>query len=128
MAAQKCKNILLVETFCIFECLLAQNPTNQDSQLSWFFETIWKAISNSKNRELEISAWKWFKTLILKTFDAFCSFADLQSQAFLGKFTVEYCKSFDDKSNSLQLPILPFSSIWSWRSKSIDKIIFLVLS
>ena len=79
MAAQKCKNILLVETFCIFECLLAQNPTNQDSQLSWFFETIWKAISNSKNRELEISAWKWFKNLILKTFDAFCSFADLQS-------------------------------------------------
>ena len=81
MVAQKCKNKLLVEIFGIFECLLTQNPTNQDSQLSWFFQTIWKAISKSKDRELKetISNWKWFKNLILKTFDAFYSFADLQS-------------------------------------------------
>ena len=34
MAAQKRKKELLAEIFCIFECLLTQNPTNQDSQLS----------------------------------------------------------------------------------------------
>ena len=35
MAAQKCKKKkILTEIFGIFECLLAQNPTNQDSQLS----------------------------------------------------------------------------------------------
>ena len=33
MAAQKQKK-LLTEVFGIFECLLAQNTTNQDSQLS----------------------------------------------------------------------------------------------
>ena len=36
----------------IFESLLTQNPTNQDSQLSWFFQTIWKTISKSKNGTL----------------------------------------------------------------------------
>ena len=40
----------LVEVFCIFKSLLTQKPTNQDSQLSWFFQTIWKTISKSKNR------------------------------------------------------------------------------
>ena len=30
MAAQKCKKKLLVENFGIFECLLTQNPTNED--------------------------------------------------------------------------------------------------
>ena len=36
----------------IFESLLTQNPTNQDSQLSWFFQTIWGTISKSKTRGL----------------------------------------------------------------------------
>ena len=27
----------LVKVFGIFECLLTQHPSNQDSQLSWFF-------------------------------------------------------------------------------------------
>ena len=40
MAAQNFKKKLLTEIFSIFEHLLAQNPTNQDSQLSWFFPTI----------------------------------------------------------------------------------------
>ena len=40
----------LVEVFGIFESLLTQNLTNQDSELSLFFETIWKTISKSKNR------------------------------------------------------------------------------
>ena len=35
MVAQKnAKEKLLVGFVCIFECLLTQNPTNQDSQLS----------------------------------------------------------------------------------------------
>ena len=49
MAAQQKK---LVEVFGIFESLLTQNPTNQDSELSLFFQTIWKTISKSKNRGL----------------------------------------------------------------------------
>ena len=40
----------LVEVFGIFESLLTQNLTNQDSEFSLFFETIWKTISKSKNR------------------------------------------------------------------------------
>ena len=31
---------MLTEIFGIFERLLTQNPTNQDSQLSWHFQTI----------------------------------------------------------------------------------------
>ena len=43
----------MVEPFGIFECLLTQNPITQDSQLSWFFQTIWKAIySNPEKRAL----------------------------------------------------------------------------
>ena len=63
MAAQKCQKKLL----------LTQNSTNQDSQLSWFFQTIWKAIRKSKNRGLYgiISACKWFQNLLCKTFDAY---------------------------------------------------------
>ena len=34
MAPQKRKKKLLTEIFGIFELLLAQNPTNQDSQVS----------------------------------------------------------------------------------------------
>ena len=34
MAAQKHKKKTLAESFCIFECLLTQKPTYQDSQLS----------------------------------------------------------------------------------------------
>ena len=40
MAAQNYKKKLLREIFGIFEHLLTQNPTNQDSQLSQFFQTI----------------------------------------------------------------------------------------
>ena len=39
MAAQKEKK-KLAEVIGIFESLLTQNPPNQDSQLSWFFQTI----------------------------------------------------------------------------------------
>ena len=42
----------LLEVFGIFESLLTQNPTNQDSELFLFFQTIWKTISKSKNRGL----------------------------------------------------------------------------
>ena len=52
MAAQKCTKNLLAEIFDDFECLLTQNPTNQDSQLSWFFQTIWKIVRKFKNMEL----------------------------------------------------------------------------
>ena len=43
MAAQKRKKEI-VEIIFIFDCLLTRNPTNQDSQLSWFFQTIWKTV------------------------------------------------------------------------------------
>ena len=49
MAAQKCKKNLLTEMFGIFECLVAQNPTNQDSQLFGVFRTTWKAVRKLKN-------------------------------------------------------------------------------
>ena len=49
MAAQQKKKLVV---FGIFESLLTQNPTNQDSELSLFFQTIWKTISKSKNRGL----------------------------------------------------------------------------
>ena len=42
------KKKLLAKIFCIFECLLTQNPTNQDSQLSWFFQKLWKVVRKSK--------------------------------------------------------------------------------
>ena len=42
----------LAEIFCIFECLLTQNSTNQGSQLSSFFQNILRTIKKSKNREL----------------------------------------------------------------------------
>ena len=38
--------------FYIFECLLTQNPTNQDSQLSWFFQIIKKTVKKENNRGL----------------------------------------------------------------------------
>ena len=65
MAAQKQKE-LLTEVFGIFECLLAQNTTNQDSQLSWFFQTIWNTVIKSKNTGFQgiISAWKLFQNLL----------------------------------------------------------------
>ena len=49
MTAQQKK---FVEVFGIFESLLTQNPTNEDSELSLFFQTISKTISKSKNRKL----------------------------------------------------------------------------
>ena len=48
----------------IFESLLTQNPTNQDSQLSWFFQTIWKTISKSKNGTLG----KYFRLKMISKF------------------------------------------------------------
>ena len=48
MTFQYQKKELLAEFFFIFECLLTQNSTNQDSQLSSFFHTIWKTIKNPK--------------------------------------------------------------------------------
>ena len=50
MAPQKRKKTFSAEIFRIFECLLTQNPTNQDSQLSWFFQTIKKSVRKSKNQ------------------------------------------------------------------------------
>ena len=65
MAAQKPKK-LLTGVFGIFEFLLAQNTTNQDSQLSWFFQTIWNTVIKSKNTGFQgiISAWKLFQNLL----------------------------------------------------------------
>ena len=62
MVAQRCKQKNLTDIFGIFECVLTQNPTKQDWQLSWFFQIIWKTIRKSKNKGLEgiISARKWF--------------------------------------------------------------------
>ena len=42
------ENKLVNWNFGIFECLVAQNPSNQDSQLTWFFQTIGKAIIKQK--------------------------------------------------------------------------------
>ena len=48
MAAQKLKKKSSEICFCIFECLLPQNPFNESFQLSWFFKTKWKTITKSK--------------------------------------------------------------------------------
>ena len=58
MAAQKLKKNL-AKIFGIFECLWTQNPTKQDSKLSWFFQAIWKTVIKSKKMGLQgiISAW-----------------------------------------------------------------------
>ena len=50
MEAQQKKK--LIDVFGIFESLLTQNATNQDSELSLLFQTISKTISKSKNRRL----------------------------------------------------------------------------
>ena len=42
-AQQKKKKLVVV--FGIFESLLTENPTNQDSELSLFSQTIWKTIT-----------------------------------------------------------------------------------
>ena len=64
--AQKWKRKMLTEIFGICECLLTQNLTNQDSQFSWLFQTIWKTVRKSKNMGLKgvISAWRWFQNLL----------------------------------------------------------------
>ena len=56
---------MLIKIFGIFERLLAQNLTNQGSQLSWFFQNITKNIRKFRNMALHgiISAWKWFQNL-----------------------------------------------------------------
>ena len=51
MTAQQ-KKKKKIEVFGIFESLLTQIPTTQDSEFSLFFQTIWKTISKSKNRGL----------------------------------------------------------------------------
>ena len=52
MAAQKEKRKIVGTIFYIFEWLLTQNPSNQDSQLSWFFQTISKTAEKSKQGNL----------------------------------------------------------------------------
>ena len=42
------QKISLTEIFGIFERVVAQNQTNQDLQLFWFFQTIWKIVKNPK--------------------------------------------------------------------------------
>ena len=70
MAGQKCKKKLLVEIFGIFECLLTQNPTNQDSKRSWFFQIIWMILRKSINIELQgiILTWEWLQNLLHSKF------------------------------------------------------------
>ena len=55
---------LLTEIFGVFECLLNQNLTNQDSRISWFFQIIWKTVGS---RELLLS-WKLFQNLLYSKF------------------------------------------------------------
>ena len=68
MAAQKHTHThkILTEICGICEQMLAQKPSNQDSQLSWFFQTIWKSVRKSKNMGFQgiISAWKLFQNLL----------------------------------------------------------------
>ena len=47
---QKKKKKKMVDVFDIFESLLTRNPTNQDLELSFFFQSIWKTVNKSKNR------------------------------------------------------------------------------
>ena len=51
MAAQIRKKNCQQKIFCILECLLSQNPLNRISQLSWFFQTIWKTVRKYKKQE-----------------------------------------------------------------------------
>ena len=63
MAAEKQKKSF-AEIVGISECLLLQDPSNQSSQLSWFFNTKQKTSENPKTvsfRELSLPA-KGFKT------------------------------------------------------------------
>ena len=57
---------LQTEIFGIFECLITPKPTNQDSQLSWFFQVIWKTVRKSRNIGLQgiIFARKRFQNLL----------------------------------------------------------------
>ena len=66
MAAQQKKK--KVEVFGIFESLLTQNSTNQDSELSLFFQTICKNIGKSKNIFLPESDFKICFTNFLMPF------------------------------------------------------------
>ena len=72
IAAQKGKKKKKVVCLILgkFECVLTQNQTYQDSQLSWFFHTIWKAVRKSKNMRFQeiVSAWKWFQILLCSEF------------------------------------------------------------
>ena len=52
MAAQKGKKKKIQQKIlCTLECLLTQNPSNQNSQISWFFKTKYKTITKSKEKE-----------------------------------------------------------------------------
>ena len=70
VVTKKHQKKLMTEIFGIFEPLLTHNSNNQDSQLSWFFETIWKTVRKFKNMGLQwiISAWEWFQNLFHNKF------------------------------------------------------------
>ena len=87
---------MLTEIFGIFECLLAQNPTNQDSQLSSFFQTLSKTVRKPKNMGFQgiISAWKLFQNLL------HCKFQKMAEKrnfmVFRALFYLNYISSQDD--------------------------------
>ena len=62
------KKKLVTDIFGFFQHLITQNPTNQDSQLSWFFQMIRKCVGKPKGIQVIISARKWFKNLLLIKF------------------------------------------------------------
>ena len=111
MAAQQKK---LVEFFGIFESLLIQNPTNQDSHLSLFFQMIWKAISKSKNRDsrkifLPENDFKICFTKLLMPFIVFQIFkVKLLLENFLWRNILIHLKT----SNSPEPRILAFCSVY----------------
>ena len=96
MAAQEWKEKLLTEIFGILEHLPAQKPTNQDSQLSWFFQIIWKTVRKSNNMGFHgiISAWKLFKNLLHSKFQKMAEKSSLM--VFRALFYLKYISNQDD--------------------------------
>ena len=90
---------MLTQIFCIFECLLAQKPTNQDSQLSWFFETICKTAGKSKNMGFQgiISAWKLFQNLLQSKFQKM-----VEKRIFMALRALFYLKYISNQNDLLQ--------------------------
>ena len=120
----------LAEVFGIFESLLTQNPPNQDSQLSWFFQSVWKTISKSKIRGLQenISTWKWFQNLLHKTFDSFIVLqtfkVKLLLQNSLWKNFLIYLKTNVTPSNAL---FFHFAQYSTEEVRVLINLIFLIL-